>query len=102
MADAIAGIVERLTFYRNEFPVIFSARQGEFEDPISRPVPHFAVRSGHAQRAVAPSPGAHNDFADSMHGVRASLRVLRSKPLVGVFMAGENQVRVGGIKVLPE
>lgn len=94
--------MERLTFYRNEFPVIFSARQGEFEDPISRPVPHFAVRSGHARRAVAPSPGAHNDFADSMHGVRASLRVLRSKPLVGVFMAGEKQVRVGGIKVLPE
>ena len=102
MAYAITGIVERLTLYRNEFPVIFSARQGEFKDAVSRPVPHFAVGSGHAERAVAPSAGSHHDFADSAHGVRISLRILRSKPLVGVFVAGKNQVCVGGIKVLPE
>src|SRR5438105_6544772 len=65
MADAIAGIVERLTFHWNEFPVIFSAGQGEFKDAVSLPVPHFAVGSGHAQRAVAPSARFNNDFADS-------------------------------------
>ena len=65
MADAIAGIVECLTFYGNEFPVVFPARQGEFKDAVGRPVPHLAVGSGHAQRAVAPSSRSHYDFADS-------------------------------------
>src|SRR5436309_1250389 len=102
MADAIAGIVERLTFHWNEFPVIFSAGQGEFKDAVSLPVPHFAVGSGHAQRAVAPSARSNNDFADSTRGVWISLGILRSKPLVGMFVARQNQVRVDGVKVLPE
>ena len=102
MADAVAGIVERLTFYGNEFPVVFPARQGEFKDAVGRPVPHLAVGSGHAQRAVAPSSRAHYDFADSTHGIQIALRILRGKPLVGVFMASKNQVRVGSIKILPE
>ena len=90
MADAVAGIVERLTFYRNEFPVILSARQSEFKDAVGLPVPHFAVRSGQAQRAVAPSSRSHNDLADSTYRVRIPLRILRREPLVGVFMARKN------------
>src|SRR5436309_14388809 len=77
MADAIAGIVERLTFHWNEFPVIFYAGQGEFRDAVSLPVPHFAVGSGQAQRAVAPSARSNNDFADSTRGVWISLGILR-------------------------
>ena len=102
MADAVTGIVKRLTFYRNEFPVIPSARQSEFNDAVGLPLPHFAVGSGHAQRAVAPSSRSHNDFAGSTRRVWISLGILRRKPLVGVFVARKNEVRMGGIEVLPE
>src|SRR5947199_9124693 len=102
MADAIAGIVERLTFHWNEFPVIFSAGQGEFKDAVSLPVPHFAVGTGHAQRAVAPSARSNNDFAESTRGVWISLGILRSNPLVGMFGARQNQVAVAAVKIIPE
>src|SRR5947199_9806756 len=100
MADATAGIVERLTFHWNEFRVIFSAGQGEFKDAVSLPVPHFAVGSGHAQRAVAPCARSNNDFADAPRGVWISLGILRSKPLVGMFVARLNQVGVVVVSVI--
>ena len=34
--------------------------------------------------------------------VQMPVGILRRKPLIGMFMARKNQVRVGGVKVLPE
>ena len=102
MADAAARIVKRTAFHRNELPSVFSGGQRELEHPVGLPIPHFAVRSRKAQQVVASPARTHHDFADSVSRVRIPLGILRSKPLVGMLVAGEDQVGVRCVKVLPE
>ena len=51
---------------------------------------------------MAAAAGTYNDFPDAALLVGMTARILRRKPLVGVFVPCEDQIAVSIVQVLPE
>ena len=102
MAAASAGVVEALALFRKEFPRVALRRKRQLDHAISLEVPNFAVGHDKSQEIVTASAGSNDDLANAVPRIRASIRILWSEALVGMFVPGENQIGVRGIQVFPE
>src|SRR5687768_4064574 len=58
----------------------------------------FAVRPRDADRRQPRTPRADHELADAAGLIGAAVRILRSKPLVTVVMAGQDDVRACIVK----
>src|SRR5580658_8921814 len=77
-------------------------RQRQFDDAVRIRIPNFAVGTRKPQWIMAPSTGAHNNFANPIHWVGVPVRILRRKAFVGMLMTHYDQCSVRRIEILPE
>ena len=83
-------------------PAVFAGGESQLKHAVGFVVAGFAVGLCVTERGVAATAGADDEFAHAVVGVGIALGILRGEALVGMFVAGEEDVGVGVIEVLPE
>lgn len=102
MAFTLSGITEGFSGYREELPAVFAGGESELQHAVGFVVADFAVGLGVAERGVATAARADDKLADAVVGVGIAFRILRGEAFVGMFVAGEDDVCVGVVEILPE
>src|SRR2546426_12455789 len=103
MTGAGARIGARLASDWDELPRVRPVAQCELQYAVYATDVHLAVRDDQRVRRIEPlSAGAHDDLADPVHPVRRASRVLRREPLVVAHVCVDDQLRSGGVEVVPE
>ena len=102
MTAARATVGERATRCGDEAPAVALWLEVELQDPEARVAADLAVGLDGAELAQACPAGADHELPDALHRVRPAIGVLRSKALVVVVVAVEDDLGAGPVQGIPD